>query len=86
MDNYIYIVAGLPDLAITFGSSQFSYADVQATVVELLSERDRRLVELFEEGFDEERLTADFYERTAQCRNRFIDLSKEPDIYIETFV
>ena len=21
-----------------------------------------------------------------QCRNRFIDLSKEPDVYIETFV
>ena len=72
MDNYIYIVAGLPDLAISFGSSQFAYDDVQGAVVELLSEQDRRLVELFEEGFDEARLTADFYERTAQCRNRFI--------------
>lgn len=72
MDNYIYIVAGLPDLAISFGSSQFAYADVQAAVVELLSEADRQLVELFEEGFGEERLNADFYERAARCRNRFI--------------
>ena len=72
MDNYIYIVAGLPDLAISFGSSQLAYADVQGAVVELLSEQDRRLVELFEEGFDEERLNADFYGRAAQCRNRFI--------------
>ena len=72
MDNYIYIVAGLPDLAISFGSSQFAYADVQGAVVELLSEQDKRLVELFEEGFDEERLNADFYGRAAQCRNRFV--------------
>lgn len=72
MDNYIYIVAGLPDVAINFGSSQFSYADVQTAVVELLSEQDRQLVELFEEGFDEAKLNADFYNRAAQSRNRFI--------------
>jgi len=72
MDNYVYIVASLPDLAVNFGSSQFSYADVQAQIVDLLSETDKQMVGLFELGFNEDSLDAEFYEKAAQCDNRFI--------------
>ena len=70
MDNYVYIVAGLPDLTANFGSSQFSYTDVRESIAELLSDADCQLVALLDEGFDEAALNADFYSRAAASRNR----------------
>lgn len=72
MDNYIYIVASLPDLTINFGSSQFSYTDVQSQIVDLLSESDKLIINLFEEGFADETLNADFYAKTSESKNRFM--------------
>ncbi|MBO7144441.1 MAG: DUF2764 family protein [Salinivirgaceae bacterium] len=72
MDNYVYIVAGLPDLTANFGSSQFSYAEVRESITDLLSDADCQLVALLDEGFDETALNADFYGRTANSKNRFI--------------
>jgi hypothetical protein len=40
--------------------------------MELLSEKDQKLVELMEEGFDEKTLGADFYDKAAKSKNRFI--------------
>ena len=51
MDNYVYIVAGLPELTSGFENTGFDYAAVKESIVELLSEKDQQLVELMEEGF-----------------------------------
>ena len=40
--------------------------------MELLSEKDQKLVELFEEGFNEKTLGAEFYKKAAESKNRFI--------------
>ena len=72
MDNYVYIVAGLPELTSGFESTGFDYAAVKESIMELLSEKDQQLVELMEEGFDENSLGADFYAKTAESKNRFI--------------
>ena len=72
MDNYVYIVAGLPELTSGFESTGFNYAAVKESIMELLSEKDQQLVELMEEGFDESTLGADFYAKAAQSKNRFI--------------
>ena len=72
MDNYVYIVAGLPELTSGFENTGFDYAAVKASIMELLSEKDQKLVELMEEGFDENTLNADFYVKAAQSKNRFI--------------
>ena len=72
MDNYVYIVAGLPELTSGFESTGFDYAAVKESIMELLSEQDQQLVELMEEGFDEATLGADFYAKAAQSKNRFI--------------
>ena len=72
MENYVYIVAGLPELTSGFENAGFDYAAVRESIMELLSEKDRRLVELMEEGFDENTLGADFYAKAAQSKNRFI--------------
>ena len=72
MDNYVYIVAGLPELTSGFENSGFNYAAVMESIMEQLSEKDQQLVELFEEGFNEESLGAEFYTKAAECKNRFI--------------
>ena len=72
MDNYVYIVAGLPELTSGFENTGFDYAAVKESIVELLSEKDQQLVELMEEGFDENTLGADFYAKAAESKNRFI--------------
>ncbi len=72
MDNYVYIVAGLPELTSGFESAGFDYAAVKESIMELLSEKDQQLVELMEEGFDENSLGADFYAKAAESKNRFI--------------
>ena len=72
MDNYVYIVAGLPELTSGFETSGFNYAAVKESIMELLSEKDQQLVELMEEGFDEGSLGAEFYDKAAKSKNRFI--------------
>ena len=72
MDNYVYIVAGLPELTSGFETTGFDYAALRESIMELLSEKDQQLVELMEEGFDEQTLGADFYAKAAESKNRFI--------------
>ena len=72
MDNYVYIVAGLPELMVSYDGGSFDYPAVKDSIVELLSEKDQKLVELLEEGFDEQALGAEFYAKAAGSKNRFI--------------
>ena len=72
MNNYVYIVAGLPELTSGFENTGFDYAAVKESIMELLSEKDQKLVELLEEGFDEDSLGQEFYEKAAASKNRFI--------------
>ena len=72
MDNYVYIVASLPEIAVSYEGAPFDYAAVKEQIVELLSEDDQKLVELLEEGFDENTLGAEFYAKAAESKNRFI--------------
>ena len=72
MDNYVYIVAGLPELTSGFENTGFDYGAVKASIMELLSEKDQQLVEFMEEGFDENTLGADFYAKAAESKNHFI--------------
>ena len=72
MDNYVYIVAGLPELTANYDGGSFDFAALKTSVVELLSEKDQQLVELLEEGFDENTLGKGFYEKAAESKNDFI--------------
>ena len=72
MDNYVYIVASLPEIAVSYEGAPFDYAAVTEQLVELLSEKDQALVALLEEGFDENTLGAEFYAKAAESKNRFI--------------
>lgn len=72
MDNYVYIVASLPELTTAYDGLDFDFAAVKESITELLSDKDKKLVELLEEGFDEDTLGADFYVKTAGSDNAFI--------------
>ena len=72
MNNYVYIVAGLPELVVSYEGSNFDYAEVKAQILELLSDSDQQLVALLEEGFDENTLGAEFYEKAAKSKNEFV--------------
>ncbi|MCR5003145.1 MAG: DUF2764 domain-containing protein [Bacteroidales bacterium] len=73
MNNYEYIVAGLPDIA-----PEWKFPDgvtpetILEDILEQLSRKDRALVDLLMSGFDDEKLGADFYAAALSSKNRFI--------------
>lgn len=72
MNNYHYIIAGLPDLVPDFGAQQFSYDEIAATIRERLSKRDNALVDWLEFGLIEENLHHYFYHKAEHSKNQFI--------------
>ena len=72
MDNYPYIIASLPDLALDFEKHDFDYPFIRENIFFSLSQEDRRLVEWLEQGFVDANLNEDFYRSCRRCGNRFI--------------
>lgn len=72
MNNYVYIIAGLPELTLAFENSGFSYDTVKNHIYSLLSEKDRNAVDFFEDGFDDSKLDSDFYKKALNHSNSFI--------------
>ena len=72
MDNYHYIITGLPNIVPELDNRSFSYKTVRDSLYEKCSEEDRKLIEFLELGFDGESLTEEFYSSTAVSKNRFI--------------
>lgn len=72
MNNYVYIVAGLPELHLSFEDGTFSYQEVRDYFYTQLSDKDRVLVDLLEESFVDEKLNAAFYQKTGRCSNAFL--------------
>jgi len=72
MNNYHYIISGLPCLSPDFTPGQFSYDAVVGQILPLLSEKDRTAVAWIEHGFDSANLGHHFYREAAKCPNDFI--------------
>ncbi len=73
MDNYAYIIAGLPDLRLEDErTGSFFAEDLIKEIRGLLSARDEAVLDLLLEGCDPEKLNADFYQKALQHGNRFI--------------
>ena len=73
MDNYHYIIAGLPELIPDLGNQQISYAEVSERIISNLSQKDRQLVKWFEYGSKPENLNNHFYHNVKKLRSRFLD-------------
>lgn len=73
MDNYEYIIAGLPALQQAPTGASHADADrIMASIREQLSEKDNALVDLLLSGWDAESLDSAFYLKALHHRNRFI--------------
>lgn len=73
MNNYEYIVAGLPVLQKTFSPSGKTDADgLIAGIREQLSDKDNAIVDFLLKGYDPEALDHSFYVRALAHKNRFI--------------
>lgn len=72
MNNYHYIIAGLPDLVPEFGSQQFSYNEISAVIRANLSKKDNKLVDWLEFGLQEDNLHHYFYHKAEHSKNNFL--------------
>lgn len=72
MNNYHYIIAGLPELMPDFRADGFSYKDLEAAIREQLSARDRRLVDWLDFGTDTSHLSGHFYRAVTRQKSGFL--------------
>ena len=72
MGNYHYIIAGLPELILNSENKGFNYDSVRDSIYYSSSEKDRRYIEWFDFGNEEENLNPHFYRAAMQCKNEFI--------------
>jgi len=72
VNNYYYIIGGLPELAPSVENNMFNYAAVREEIWKQCSPEDKKLIEFLEEGFDEESLIVDFYIKVQESRSMFI--------------
>lgn len=72
MNNYTYIIAGLPDFTPDWRQGEKSLEDYLVQVKELLSEKDRETLKLIEDGFNKEKIGLEFYKEALANRSTFI--------------
>ena len=72
MNNYIYIIAGLPDFTPDWRQGDKSLEEYLDQVKELLSEKDQKTVRLIEDGFDKEKIGLEFYKEALSHSSAFI--------------
>ena len=72
MNNYVYIIAGLPDFTPDWRQGDKSLEDYLHQVKELLSEKDQETIRLIEDGFNKEKIGLEFYKEALASRSTFI--------------
>jgi hypothetical protein len=72
VNNYYYIIGGLPELAPGGDNNMFNYAAVREEIWKQCSPEDQKLIEFLEKGFDEESLTKDFYIKAQESHCIFV--------------
>lgn len=72
MGNYHYIIAGLPELFLNSENKGFNYDSIRESIYESSGDKERRFIEWFDFGTQEENLTPHFYRAAMKCKNNFI--------------
>ena len=72
MNNYVYIIAGLPDFTPDWRQGQDSLDEYLNNARELLSEKDNKVLDLIVNGFDKEKIGLEFYKEALSHRLGFI--------------
>ncbi len=72
MNNYVYIIAGLPDFTPDWRQGEKSLDEYLAQVRELLSEKDNAALDFIAKGFDKELITPELYREALSHSKSFI--------------
>ena len=72
MNNYVYIIAGLPDFTPDWRQGEKSLDEYFDQVRELLSAKDNEVVDFIIRGFDKDQIGLDFYREALAYRIGFI--------------
>ena len=72
MNNYIYIIAGLPDFTPDWRQGDKSLDDYLEQMNELLSDKDNEVIDFIRRGFDKDQIGIDFYREALSYRLGFI--------------
>ena len=72
MNNYVYIIAGLPDFTPDWRQGEKSLDEYLGQMRELLSEKDNATLVFIDSGFDKEKIGLEFYKEALASGNRFI--------------
>lgn len=72
MNNYPYIIAGLPDLVLSADNASFDYASLREHIYDACGKEGQRLIDWVEFGLDEKHLSHHFYRAAAAHKNLFI--------------
>lgn len=73
MNNYEYIIAGLPDIAPDWkGADAAGVEAIVQEIRELCSKEDNALIDVLIAGFDGANLDLEFYQKALKAKNSFI--------------
>lgn len=72
MNNYVYIIAGLPDFTPDWRQGEKSLDDYLNQVRDLLSAKDNEILDLIVKGFDKDQIGPEFYKEALSSRLGFI--------------
>ena len=72
MNNYVYIIAGLPDFTPDWRKGETVLDGYLEQVRELLSAKDNEVVDFIIKGFDKDQIGLDFYKEALSHRIGFI--------------
>lgn len=72
MNNYQYIIAGLPALTKDWKFSEGNFESFLEEIKGGCSDKDKTLIGWLERGFDDSSLNEEFYREALSCKNAFI--------------
>lgn len=72
MNNYVYIIAGLPDFTPDWKQGEKSLDEYISQMKELLSDKDNETIDFIVKGFDKEYIGAELYKEALNHKLGFI--------------
>ncbi|HOG25675.1 MAG TPA: DUF2764 family protein [Bacteroidales bacterium] len=72
MNNYEFIIAGLPQLAMDFQSGSFDLEELTDSLRAMLGKKDNRLLDWLDRGLKAKYMNVHFYRAVQRCSNSFI--------------
>lgn len=71
-NNYEFIIAGLPMMALDFESREFRMDELAGSIRQMVSQKDNRLIDWLFFGMEAKNMNPHFYRAARKCKDSFI--------------